>query len=69
MKKKNQNRIKKNITRTHKDKGLQYYKDTFRKKDIASPVISLTEFVQRYRKFKPNICKLIYGGSFVPDEK
>ena len=68
MKKINHGKFKKNITKTHQDKGLQYYKDTLRKKDIASPVISLPEFITRYSKFKPNVNKLIYGGSFIPNE-
>lgn len=68
MKQKTHIKEKKAITKLHNDKGLQYYKDTLRKKDIAAPVISLPEFVKRYRKFKPNIGKLIYSGSFIPNE-
>lgn len=68
MEKKNKNRTKKNITKTHKDNGLQYYRETVRKKNMAFPVISLTEFVKRYRKYNPNVCKLIFGGSFIPNE-
>lgn len=68
MKQNNHRKFKNNISKTHKDKGLQYYKETVCKKDIASPVISLHEFVKRYRRFKPNVSSLIYGGSFTPNE-
>lgn len=68
MQKKHNSSHKKSISKIHKDRGLQYYKNTLRKKDIASPVISLPEFINSYSKFKPNVDKLIYGGSFIPNE-
>lgn len=60
-------KINKIFQKSHKDKGLQYYKQTLDKKDIVKKIISLKDFVKQYKGKEPNISKIIYGGSFIPN--
>lgn len=68
MKNTNSNK-KQSLHKTHLDNGLNYYKQTLLKKDIATPVISLVEFINKYKKINPHIKQLIYADSYLPDIK
>lgn len=63
---KNGRRSNQPITKKHRDEGKDYYKQTLRKRKIATPIISLRDFVKRYKRIDPDISTKIYGGSFIP---
>lgn len=57
---------KKNI-KQQEDKSLQYYQDTLRRNEVVSDVISLKEFVKRFKKCNPHIEKIVNNGWCQPN--